>query len=84
MMKNLLKLASAAALSCTFLVAHAQQGDSKMMKKDEKMANGKMVDGKTQVKMHDGKMHSSKMHNGNMTHKAIMNKNGKMMSKDKM
>ena len=83
-MKNLLKLASAAALSCTFLVAHAQQGDGKMMKKDEKMANGKMVDGKTQVKIHDGKMHSSKMHNGNMTHKATMNKNGKMMSKDKM
>ena len=79
MMKNLLKLASAAALSCTFLVAHAQQGDGKMMKKDEKMASGKMADGKTQVKMH-----SSKMHNGNMTHKATMNKNGKMMSKDKM
>ena len=83
-MKNLLKLASAAALSCTFLMAHAQQGDGKMMKKDEKMASGKMVDGKTQVKMHDGKMHSSKMHNGNMTHKATMNKNGKMISKDKM
>ena len=78
-MKNFLKLASAAALSCTFLMAHAQQGDGKMMKKDEKMASGKMADGKTQVKMHDGKMH-----NGNMTHKAIMNKNGKMMSKDKM
>ena len=46
-MKNLLKLASAAVLSCTFLVAHAQQGDSKMMKKDEKMTNGKMADGKT-------------------------------------
>ena len=88
-MKNLLKLASAAALSCTFLVAHAQQGDGKMMKKDEKRAGGKMADGKTQVKMHDGKMHSSKMHsskmhNGNMTHRATMNKNGKMMSKDKM
>ena len=79
MMKNLLKLASAAALLCTFLVAHAQQGDSKMMKKDEKMASGKMADGKTQVKMYDGKMH-----NGNMTHKATMNKNGKMMSEDKM
>ncbi|GAB2690789.1 hypothetical protein GCM10011495_10590 [Hymenobacter frigidus] len=79
MMKNLLKLASAAALSCTFLMAHAQQGDGKMMKKDEKMASGKMADGKTQVKMHDGKMH-----NGNMTHKATMNKNGKMISKDKM
>ena len=78
-MKNLLKLASAAVLSCTFLVAYAQRGDGKMMKKDEKMANGKMVDGKTQVKMHDGKMH-----NGNMTHTAIMNKNGKMISKDKM
>ena len=74
-MKNLLKLASATVLSCTFLVAHAQQDDGKMMKKDEKMASGKMA---------DGKMHSSKMHNGNMTHKAIMNKNGKMMSKDKM
>ena len=79
MMKNILELASAAALSCTFLVAHAQQGDSKMMKKDEKMANCKMANGKTQVKMHDGKMH-----NGNMTHKATMNKNGKMISKDKM
>ena len=72
-MKNLLKLASAAALSCTFLVAHAQQGDGKMMKKDEKMASGKMADGKTQVRMHDGKTHSSKTHNGNMTHKATMN-----------
>ena len=79
MMKNLLELASAAALSCTFLMAHAQQGDGKMMKKDEKMANGKMADSKTHVKMHDGKMH-----NGNMTHKATMNKNGKMISKDKM
>ena len=83
-MKNLLKLASDVALSCTFLVAHAQQGDGKMMKKDEKMAGGKMADGKTQVKMHDGKTHSSKTHNGNVTHKAIMNKDGKMMSKDKM
>ena len=83
-MKNLLKLASAAALSCTFLLAHAQQGDGKMMKKDEKMASGKMADGKTQVKMHDGKMHNGKMHNGNTTHKATMNKDGKVMSKDKM
>lgn len=41
-MKNLLKLASALALSCTFLAAHAQQGDGKMMKKDEK-ADGKMM-----------------------------------------
>ena len=83
-MKNLLKLASAAVLSCMFLVAHAQQGDGKMMKKDEKMATGEMADGKTQAKMHAGKMHSSKMHNGSTTHKAMMNKDGKMMPKDKM
>jgi hypothetical protein len=41
-MKNLLKLASAAALSLTFIAAHAQQADGKMMKKDEK-TDGKMM-----------------------------------------
>ena len=73
-MKNLLKLASAVALSCTFLVAHAQQGNGKMMKKDEKVAAGKVADGKMKVKMHDG----------NVTHKAKTDRDGKMMSKDKM
>ena len=83
-MKNLLKLASAVALSCTLLAAHAQQGDGKMMKKDEKMADGKMADGKMKAKMHDGKMHTGKMHDGKMVHKEKMDKDGKMMSKDKM
>ena len=82
-MKNLLKLASAVALSCTFLVAHAQQGNGKMMKKDEKVAAGKVADDKMKVKMHDGKTHS-KMHDGNVTHKAKTDIDGKMMSKDKM
>jgi len=54
-MKNLLKLASALALSCTFLAAHAQQGGGKMMKKDDKMADGNMM---PKDKMHTGKMHS--------------------------
>ena len=80
-MKNLLKLASAVALSCTFLVAHSQQGDGKMMKKDEKMADNKRAVGKMTVKMHNGKTHS-KMHVGSMTHK--VKTDGKMMSKDKM
>ena len=50
-MKNLLKLASAVVLSCTFLAAHAQQGDGKMMKKEEK-AEGKMMkkEGRTMPK----------------------------------
>jgi hypothetical protein len=47
-MKNLLKVASAVALSLTFMTAQAQQGDDKMMKKDAK-ADGKMM-------KHDGKM----------------------------
>ncbi len=47
-MKNLLKLASALALSCTLLAAHAQQGNGKMMKKEVK------TDGKAMK--HDGKM----------------------------
>lgn len=88
-MKNLLKLASAVALSCTFLAAHAQQGDGKMMKKDGKMADGKMADDKMKAKMHDGRMHegkvqAGKMHAGKMVYKAKMDKDGKMMSKDKM
>ncbi|WP_210518303.1 hypothetical protein [Hymenobacter terricola] len=73
-MKNLLKLASAVALSCTFLAAHAQQGDGKMMKKDDKM------DGKMMKK--DGKMASK----DKMAKKdgKMMKKDGKMASKDKM
>jgi hypothetical protein len=73
-MKNLLKLASAVALSCTFLAAHAQQGDDKMMKKEEK-SEGKMMKkegrmgSKDKMAKKDGKM---------------MKKDGKMMSKDKM
>ncbi|MFD2719009.1 hypothetical protein ACFST9_09800 [Hymenobacter monticola] len=73
-MKNLLKLASAVALSCTFLAAHAQQGDDKMMKKDAK-ADGKMV--KKEAKMGT---------NDKMAKKEgkAMKKEGKMMTKDKM
>lgn len=73
-MKNLLKLASAVALSCTFLAAHAQQGDGKMMKKEEK-AEGKMV-------KKDAKMGP----NDKMAKKEgkAMKKDGKMMAKDKM
>ena len=73
-MKNLLKLASAVALSCTFLAAHAQQGDGKMMKKEEK-ADGKMV--KKDAKMGPNDKMAKK------TGKA-MKKDGKMMAKDKM
>lgn len=72
-MKNLLKLASAVALSCTFLAAHAQQGDGKMMKKDEK-ADGKMM--KKEVKM------GSKYKMAKKEDK-MEKKSGKMM-KDKM
>ncbi|MDB5233540.1 MAG: hypothetical protein JWR44_533 [Hymenobacter sp.] len=75
-MKNLLKLASAVALSCTFLAAHAQQGDGKMMKKDEKMADGKTVS--------KDKMHTGKMHGGKMGAKTKMSKDGKMTTKEKM
>ncbi len=60
-MKNLLKLASAVALSVTFLAAHAQQGDDKMMKKEEK-SEGKMMkhDGKM-MKDHKGMKHEGKL-----------------------
>jgi hypothetical protein len=73
-MKNLLKLASAVALSCTFLAAHAQEGDSKMMKKENK-ADGKMV-------KKEGKM----MKDDKMTKKdgKMVKKEGKMMKDDKM
>jgi hypothetical protein len=76
-MKNLLKLASAAALSLTFIAAHAQQGDGKMMKKDEKTdarmmkKTGKMANDRSMKK--SGKM---------MKHDAKMD--AKMESKDKM
>ncbi|MBF9221621.1 hypothetical protein [Hymenobacter ruricola] len=72
-MKNLLKLASALALSCTFLAAHAQQGDDKMAKKEAK-TEGKMM-------KKDGKMASDKMakKDGKM-----VKKDGKAMAKDKM
>ena len=82
-MKNLLKLASAAALSCTFLMAHAQQGDGKMVKKGEKMGAGKMTENKTKNKMYDAKT-SGKMNDGSTNHKTKTDKDGKMMSKDKM
>ena len=73
-MKNFLKLASALALSCTFLAAHAQQGDGKMMKKDEK-SDGKMM-------KKEGKMGS----NDKMAKKGgkMEKKGAKMMPKDKM
>jgi hypothetical protein len=73
-MKNLLKLASALALSCTFLAAHAQQGDDKMVKKEAK-TEGKMM-------KKEGKM----MSNDKMAKKdgKMMKKDGKMMSKEKM
>ncbi len=77
-MKNLLKMAAACALSLTFVAAHAQQGDGKMMKKDEK-ADGKMM-------KKEGKM----MSNDKMAKKPgkMMKKDAKMdakmESKDKM
>jgi hypothetical protein len=73
-MKNLLKLAAAFALTCTFVAAHAQQGDDKMMKKDAK-ADGKMMkkEGKA---MKDDKMMKK---DGKE-----MKKEGKMMKDDKM
>ena len=76
-MKNFLKLATAAALSLTFIAAHAQQGDGKMMKKEEKgdakmvKKTGKMVGDKSMKK--SGKM---------MKHDAKMD--AKMESKEKM
>ena len=73
-MKNLLKLASALALSCTFLAAHAQQGEDRMMKKEVK-ADGKMM-------KKDGKM-GPKDKMAKKEGKA-MKKDGKMMTKDKM
>ncbi|GAB3575715.1 hypothetical protein [Hymenobacter daeguensis] len=70
-MKNLLKLAAAFALTCTFVAAHAQQGDDKMMKKDAK-ADGKMM-------KHDGKM----MHDKGMKKEGKMMKDSdKKMAKD--
>ena len=83
-MKNILKLASAVALSCTFLAAHAQQGDGKMMKKDEKTATGKTADDKTKVKTHEGKMHTGKTHAGSKSAKAKTEKDSKELSKDKL
>ena len=77
-MKNLLKMASAAVLSLTFLAAHAQQGDGKMMKKDEK-ADGKMMKKSGKMMSHDKSMKKSgKM----MKHDAKMD--AKMETKDKM
>ena len=76
-MKNFLKLATAAALSLMFIAAHAQQGDGKMMKKEEKgdakmvKKTGKMVGDKSMKK--SGKM---------MKHDAKMD--AKMESKEKM
>ncbi|WP_201984270.1 hypothetical protein [Hymenobacter rubidus] len=72
-MKTLLKLASAVALSCTFLAAHAQEVDGKMAKKEVK-GDGKMM-------KHDGKMMHDKMakKDGKM-----MKHDGKMMKDDKM
>ena len=76
-MKNFLKVASALALSFTFMAAHAQQGDGKMMKKDEK-TNAKMVK-KTGKMANDKPMtKSGKM----MKHDAKMG--AKMETKDKM
>ncbi|MDB5270963.1 MAG: hypothetical protein JWP58_4003 [Hymenobacter sp.] len=72
-MKNFLKVASAVALSFTFMAAHAQQGDGKMMKKEEK-TEGKMV-------KHDGKMHGDKM--VKKEGKAVK-KDAKMETKEKM
>ena len=76
-MKNFLKLATAAALSLTFIAAHAQQGDGKMMKKEEKggakmmKKTGKMANDRSMKK--SGKM---------MKHDAKMD--AKMETKDKM
>jgi hypothetical protein len=72
--KNLLNLASAVALSCTFLTAHAQHGDGNMMKKEEK-ADGKMM--KKEAKMRPNDKMAKKTGNA-------MKKDGKMMAKDKM
>lgn len=80
-MKNLLKLATAAALSCTFLAAHAQQGGGKMTKKDDKPATGKLADGKTMPK---DKMRAASVHSTKTASKTTMPKDGKMASKDKM
>ena len=68
-MKNFLKLTAAAALSLTFVAAHAQQGDGKMMKKDEKadvkmmkkagkMTNDKSMKKSGKMMKHDAKMES--------------------------
>lgn len=72
-MKNLLKLAAAFALTCTFVAAHAQQGDDKMMKKEAK-ADGKAV-------KHEGKM----MKDDKMTKKEgkAVKKEGKMIKDEK-
>jgi hypothetical protein len=75
-MKNLLKVASAVALSCTFLAAHAQQGDGKMLKKDEKTPEGETVS--------KAKMHTGKVHDGKMATKTKMSKDGEMTTKEKM
>ena len=73
LMKNFLKLATAAALSLTFIAAPAQQGAGKMIKKEEK-ADGKMV--KKTGKMANDK--SMKKTGKMMKHDA------KMETKDKM
>ena len=76
-MKSLLKLATAATLSLTFVAAHAQQGDGKMMKKDEK-TNAKMV--KKTSKMANDKL--MKKPGRMMKHDAKMD--AKMETKDRM
>ncbi|MBD2769305.1 hypothetical protein IC235_15560 [Hymenobacter sp. BT664] len=75
-MKNFLKLASVVALSGTFLAAHAQQGDGKMTKKEEKSTESKTV---SKDKMHDDKMGS-----GKMSPKAKSTKTVKSTTKEKM
>ena len=75
-MKNFLKAASAFALSCTFLAAHAQQGDGKMMKKEAKTEDKMM-------KKEDKAMSKDKL--GKMSKKNDkMMKGVKMESKEKM
>ena len=65
-MKNFLKLATAAALSLTFIAAHAQQADGKMMKKEEKgdakmmMKTGKMANDRSMKKSDKMMKHDAK------------------------
>ncbi|GAA4044847.1 hypothetical protein GCM10022409_33650 [Hymenobacter glaciei] len=76
--KNLLKLAVATALSLTFVAAQAQQGNGKMMKKDEK-AGGKMMKKSGQTMSNDKAM---KKTGKTMKYDAKMD--AKMESKDEM